>query len=194
MEKEKLVSIIMPNYNSEKYLSFTLDSLIEQTYRNWELIFIDDCSSDKSLEIIERYQKNDKRIKIKRLKKKMGAAIARNIGIKESKGKYVAFLDSDDLWVKNKLEKQIEFMQKKEVDFSYSEYMLMDEDGKKIKKIAKIIKKLSYSKMLYHCFTGCLTVIYDQEKIGKVEGPDILKSNDYALFLQVLKKLIMLWE
>lgn len=118
----------------------------------------------------------------------MGAAIARNIGIKESKGKYVAFLDSDDLWVKNKLEKQIEFMQKKEVDFSYSEYMLMDEDGKKIKKIAKIIKKLSYSKMLYHCFTGCLTVIYDQEKIGKVEGPDILKSNDYALFLQVLKK------
>lgn len=188
MQKEPLVSIIMPNYNCGKYVKETINSVINQSYENWELIFIDDCSTDKSIEIVEKNYKNNTKIKIEKFDKNRGAAEARNYGIKLARGKYVAFLDSDDLWVSDKLKKQIEFMEKNNVDFTYSEYTHIDENGNPLKMKAKVPSELSYKKMLYHCYTGCLTVVYNQEKIGKVCGPNISKSNDYGLFLQVLKK------
>lgn len=188
MKKEPLVSIITPNYNCAKYIEETILSVLKQTYQNWELLIIDDCSNDNSYEIINKYLKLDNRIKLFIMNKNRGAAICRNKGIELSKGDYIAFLDSDDLWKKNKIKLQIEFMENKNVDFCYSKYTHMSEDGKKYFNEIRIPSELDYNKMLYHCFTGCLTVIYNQKKIGKIYGPDIAKSNDYGLFLQVLKK------
>ena len=110
--KDELVSIITPTYNSEKFISETINSVLNQTYTNWELLITDDCSTDKTVEIVESYVKKDCRIKFFSLKKNSGAAIARNNSIKNSKGRYISFLDSDDLWLKNKLELQINFMKK----------------------------------------------------------------------------------
>lgn len=185
---EPLVSIITPNYNCEKYISETIDSVLNQTYKNWEMIVVDDCSSDSSIKIIEDYIKKDSRIKLIKMEKNSGAALCRNRAIEISKGKYLAYLDSDDLWLEKKLEKQISYMEKENIDFTYSEYTHIDENGNSLNLKAKIPKKLNYLKMLFHCFTGCLTVIYNQEKIGKIYGPNISKSNDYGLFLQVIKK------
>ena len=185
---EPLVSIITPNYNCGKYITETIKSVLDQSYRNWEMLIIDDCSTDESRVIIKKFILKDSRIKLIKMKKNGGAALCRNKGIELSKGKYVAFLDSDDLWIKEKLEKQIEFMEKYCIDFSYSQYTHIDENGESLKIRSRIPKSLSYKKMLFHCYTGCLTVIYNQETLGKVYGPNILKSNDYGLFLQVLKK------
>lgn len=185
---EPLVSIVTPNYNCEKYISETINSVLNQTYKNWEMIIVDDCSSDNSIKIIEDYIKKDSRIKLIKMKKNSGAALCRNKAIEVSNGKYLAYLDSDDLWLEKKLEKQISYMEKENVDFTYSEYSHIDENGDSLNLKVKIPEKLSYLKMLFHCFTGCLTVVYNQEKIGKIYGPNISKSNDYGLFLQVIKK------
>lgn len=184
---EPLVSIITPNYNCEKYICETIESVLNQTYKNWEMLIVDDCSTDNSIKMLEKYL-DDRRIKLVKMNKNSGAALCRNLGIEEANGKYIAFLDSDDLWEKEKLEKQISFMEKNDVDFSYTEYTHISEDGRSLNLKARVPKKLTYKKMLYHCFTGCLTVIYNQEKLGKIYGPNIPKSNDYGLFLQVLKK------
>ena len=185
---EPLVSIVTPNYNCEKYISETINSVLNQTYKNWEMIIVDDCSSDNSIKIIEDYIKKDSRIKLIKMKKNSGAALCRNKAIEVSNGKYLAYLDSDDLWLEKKLEKQISYMEKENVDFTYSEYSHIDENGDSLNLKVKIPEKLRYLKMLFHCFTGCLTVVYNQEKIGKIYGPNISKSNDYGLFLQVIKK------
>lgn len=185
---EKLVSIITPNYNCEKYIVETIESVLSQTYQNWEMLIIDDCSTDKSRDIILEYSKKDCRIKYIFMEKNSGAAFCRNSGIELSKGKYLAFLDSDDIWTTDKLKKQIEFMEKEDVDFTYSKYTHIDEEGNSLRLRARIPSKLSYQSMLFHCYTGCLTVVYNQEKLGKIYGPNISKSNDYGLFLQVLKK------
>lgn len=185
---EPLVSIITPNYNCEKYISETIESVINQTYKNWEMIIVDDKSFDNSIEIINKYKNIDSRIKLVKMERNVGAAICRNKAIEVSSGKYLAFLDSDDLWMVNKLKKQISFMEKEKIDFTYSRYLHMDENGKYLNVKIRIPKKIGYKKMLFHCFTGCLTVVYNQEKTGKVYGPNISKSNDYGLFLQVLKK------
>ena len=122
-----LVSIIMPNYNSEKYIEATINSVLAQTYHNWELLFVDDCSSDASLELVKAFQ--DERIRIFSMKKNGGAALARNKAIEEAKGRWIAFLDSDDLWIPEKLEKQITYMQNNGVSFSYTDYEVIDENN-----------------------------------------------------------------
>lgn len=183
-----LVSIVTPNYNCGKYIELTIKSVLAQTYTNWELLIVDDCSSDDSYQIALQYAKKDNRIKVFENNENLGAAISRNKAISESKGRYIAFLDSDDLWLSDKLEKQIKFMEMNNCDFSFTEYEHINEDNQSLLKVAKVINKLTYKKMMLHCYPGCLTIMYDQTRTGKVYAQDIKKNNDNALFFPVLKK------
>ncbi|MBO5691583.1 MAG: glycosyltransferase family 2 protein [Spirochaetaceae bacterium] len=182
------ISIITPNYNCGRFIAQTIESVRTQTYTNWEMLIVDDCSTDDSYQIALEYAQKDPRIKVFQNEKNSGAAISRNKAIELSQGEYLAFLDSDDLWLPEKLEKQLQFMQENDCDFSFTEYEHIDEDNNSLLKVAKVIKKLSYKKMLFHCFPGCLTVMYNQKKIGKIYAQDIKKNNDNALFYPVLKK------
>lgn len=183
-----LVSIVMPLYNSEKYLEQTLNSVLDQTYSNWELIIVDDLSTDESVSIVQKYMTKDERIKLHKLELNSGAAVARTKAIELSKGKYIAFLDSDDIWYKEKLEKQISFMEENGYPFTCTDYEQIDGEGKLRNKIIKTKTKANYNKVLTSCPVGNLTVIYDVEKLGKFVVPNIRKRNDYALWLQILKK------
>lgn len=138
---EYLVSIVTPVYNSERFISETIDSIQSQTYSNWELLLIDDCSKDNSYEIIKSYMKNDDRIKYIKLEKNSGASISRNTGIHNAKGRFIAFVDSDDLWEPKKLEIQVNYMLKNKLAFSFTSYRYMKEDGTLTNKIAKAPKK-----------------------------------------------------
>ena len=186
--EEGLVSIITPNYNCEKFIVETIESVINQTYKKWEMIIVDDCSTDNSITIARNYEKKDDRIKVIKNERNMGAALSRNKAIEIAKGEYIAFLDSDDVWLENKLETQIKFMKDNNSDFSYTNYLLITEDGKSLRKETRVIEKLNYEKYLFHCFTGCLTVCYNQKEIGKIFGPNIKNNNDYGLFLEIIKK------
>ena len=181
-----LVSIIMPSYNSSKFIEKSINSVLNQTYQNWELIIVDDNSKDNSLEIIKSFK--DSRIKSFHNGRNLGAARSRNRAIKKAKGRYIAFLDSDDLWKEDKLEKQISFMQKNSIDFSYSAYDLIDEEDKLLGSFTPP-KKVNYKDLLKTCSIGCLTAIYDTKNFGKVYMPDIPKGQDYGLWLKILKKI-----
>ena len=182
-----LVSVIMPNYNSEKYIKETIASVLAQTYKNWELLFIDDCSTDGSLEIVSAIQ--DERIKILKNPKNSGAAITRNYGIDEAKGRWIAFLDSDDLWTPDKLQIQLAYMVEKNVAFSFTSYEVLHANNEQ--KIVFEPKKDSYSyqDILKHNHIGCLTVMYDTEKLGKVYMPvNAIKREDFACWLSILRE------
>ena len=180
------VTIIMPSYCSEKFIVESIESVLAQTYIDWELIIVDDCSPDSSNHIIMKYVDSDHRIKLIKLEKNSGPAIARNMAIETANGRYIAFLDSDDVWLPNKLEKQIKFMQDNDLAFTYSSYKLVGEDNENLGLF--ITKdKISYFDMLKTCSVGCLTAIYDTEKIGKQYMPLILKRQDYGLWLKILK-------
>lgn len=183
-----LISIITPNYNCARFIAQTIESVLAQTYTNWEMLIVDDCSTDGSYEIAREYAEKDSRIKVFRNEKNSGAAVSRNRAIEASSGEYVAFLDSDDLWLPEKLERQLNFMQENNCDFSFTEYEHIDEDSRSLLKVARVIRHLSYTKMMLHCFPGCLTVMYNQVVTGKVYAQDIKKNNDNALFYPVLKK------
>lgn len=183
-----LVSVIMPNYNSEKYIKDSIESVLNQTYSNLELIIVDDISNDSSIKIIKEFVKSDKRVKFYQLDEKGGASKARNLAISKAKGKYVAFLDSDDLWKKEKLEKQINFMEENDIYFSYTDYEYIDENRKRVDKYRKCPSKVSYFKILLGCSVGCLTVVYNRKKVGLININKIDKRNDYAIWCKVLKK------
>ncbi len=184
----KLVSIITPSYKSEKFISKTIESVLNQTYKNWEMIIIDDCSPDNSNKIIEKYIKEDNRIKLIKLSKNSGPAVARNVGIKEAKGRFIAFLDSDDIWLPEKLEKQISFMEQKNLPMTYSSYYIIDEEDNPLGEYI-VEPVLTYKELLKRNMVGCLTGIYDVEKLGKIYMPDILKRQDHGLWLSILKKI-----
>ena len=183
-----LVSVITPVYNSEKYISDHIKSVQNQTYSNWELILVDDCSSDHSAALINSFQKNDSRIKYFRLEKNSGAGIARNKGIELAQGQYIAFLDSDDQWFPKKLERQLNFMQKNSYYFTFTDYDMVDEKGQRLAKQVKCKSRVTYKSALYKNPIGCLTVIYDVDFFGKQYMPSIRKRQDYALWLNLLKK------
>ena len=181
-----LVSIIMPNYNSAKYVRDTINSVLNQTYQNWELLFVDDCSTDESVEIVRSF--GDERIRIFSMKKNGGAALARNKAIDEANGRWIAFLDSDDLWIPEKLETQISFMQSNNVAFSYTDYEVIDEYNNVMSVFKPRLDVCGYKDILKHNHIGCLTVIYDSVKIGKVPMPtDAIKREDLACWLKILK-------
>tara|TARA_B100001758_G_C18367742_1_gene589516 strand:+ start:127 stop:876 length:750 start_codon:yes stop_codon:yes gene_type:complete len=186
MKNNTLVSIITPSFNSERFIRMCIESVLIQTYNNWELIIIDDCSIDSSLEVIKSY--DDERIIVTRLEKKSGAAKARNIGIRKAQGRYIAFLDSDDLWHPHKLEKQISFMSKNNIAFSFTTYQLISEDGLRILNVIKAPIRITYHSYLKNTIIGCLTVIIDRNKTGDFEMPNIRSSHDMALWLLIMKR------
>ena len=184
--KDELVSIIMPSYNTASYIQETVESVLKQTYTNWELIIVDDCSTDDTDDILARF--TDKRIRIYKNEKNSGAAVSRNKALREANGKWIAFLDSDDLWSKDKLEKQITFMKKNGYSFSYTNYEEINTEGQKTGVKVTGPKKITKTGMFNYCWPGCLTVMYDAEKVGLIQIEDIKKNNDYAMWLKVCKK------
>lgn len=190
MEKN-LVSIIVPVYNAEKFLEDTIQTVLNQTYTNWEMICINDCSKDNSVNIIEKYMKLDKRIKLIKLEKNSGVSIARNTGVKASNGKYIAFLDADDLWEKEKLEKQVKFMEEGEYEFSFTGYEFADENGIPNGKKVKIPQKINYKQALKNTTIWTSTVMLDVEKLGKeiMQMPVFKRGEDTATWWKILRKI-----
>ena len=183
---DDLVSIIMPSYNTANFIDKTIKSVIDQTYTKWELIIVDDCSTDNTQKIVESV--NDSRIIYIENERNSGAAISRNIALSKASGKWIAFLDSDDLWEKTKLEHQISFMKDKKIHFSYTNYIEIDEEGKEIGQFVTGPKIINRIRMLCFNYMGCLTVMYDREYIGLVQIENLSKRNDYALWVKVSKK------
>lgn len=184
---QPLVSIITPCYNCEDYIVQTIESVLAQTYQNWEMIIQDDCSTDNSVAVASRYAERDSRIKISVNTVNSGAAVTRNKAIERSQGDYLAFLDADDLWVPTKLDKQLRFMRDNDCDFSFAMFEHMDENGKSLLRQCKVIDHMPYWKMLLFDWSGCLTVMYRQNLDNKIYADDIRQCNDYALFLKVVK-------
>ena len=183
---EELVSIIMPTYNCAKFIGETIKSVIAQTYSNFELIIVDDCSKDNTKDVVNSF--DDERIKYYKLEKNSGAAVARTTAMNMAKGKYMAFLDSDDLWMENKLERQLKFMKDNNYNITCTAYEQVNEDGESLNKVIKTKKKADYNRILLDCPVGNSTVMYNVEALGKFEVPNIRKRNDDALWLQMLKK------
>lgn len=181
-----LVSIIMPSYNTAPYIKQTIQSVLDQTYINWKLIIVDDCSIDNTDEIVDAIK--DSRIRYFKNEKNSGAAISRNKALREAKGQWIAYLDSDDLWMPKKLEKQIKFMEENGYAFSYTNYEEIDVDGNKTSVKVTGPKKITKTRMFNYCWPGCLTVMYDANKIGLIQIEDIKKNNDYAMWLKVCRK------
>ncbi len=188
---EDLVSIVMPSYNSEKYISESIESVINQTYKNWELLIVDDCSTDKSVLIIKKIMKCDARIKLIENNKNKGAAHTRNNGIRSSKGRYICFLDSDDLWNKDKLTKQVNFMKRTMCSFSYTSYEFADSNGVPSNKIVNVPAKINYRQALKNTTIFTSTVMFDTKFLPKenIYMPDIRRGQDTATWWKVLKKI-----
>lgn len=181
-----LVSIITPSYNCADYIGDTIEAVQNQSFKNWEMLITDDCSSDNSVSIIEEYAEQDDRVKLFRLNNNSGAGAARNNSITEAKGRYIAFCDSDDLWHPEKLEKQLSFMQEKDAAFVYGSYYECDERLNRTG-IVRVPEKLSFKEEKHVNQVGTVTAIYDTQKVGKQYMPLIRKSQDWALWLKILK-------
>ena len=185
-----LVSIITPMFNSSKYIEETLKSVINQTHKNWELFIIDDGSSDNCVELVNGFKNFDDRIKLIINEENQGAAKSRNIGIRKANGRYIAFLDSDDLWVPTKLEEQISFMLKNQLALSYSSYEKIDEFGNHIKNINIVKIQTTYDNLLKSNYIGCLTAMIDLKMMEqkKIYMPDITTRHDHGLWLAIVRK------
>lgn len=187
--KDKLVSVITPVYNSEKFIESTINSVIGQTYTELEMILVDDCSTDLSREIIMEIAKKDPRVKYIKLEKNSGAAVARNTGIEHANGRYISFIDSDDVWKVNKLEKQLNFMMKNNYAFTYTGYETITEDGALKKDIISVPIKISYKGLLKNTAIACSTVIVDRKKTGDFRMPLVRKGQDTATWLMLLREI-----
>jgi glycosyltransferase involved in cell wall biosynthesis len=184
-----LVSIIMPCYNSQNYIEEAIESVVVQTYENWELIIIDDCSKDNSVKIAEKYCKQDKRILFYKNEKNIGPAKTRNKGIELAKGQYIAFLDSDDVWHNEKLDKQISFLkQNQSCDLCSSSYEIIDENSNKIKEYKVKEKVLKYADLLKENVILCTTVIGKSELFKANQFKSDFKHEDFVLWLSLLSK------
>ena len=192
-----LVSIIMPSYNTGKFIAESIASVAAQTYTDWELIVVDDASTDNTDDVVQRVflsgaqaESKDLPSKIHYLKndRNRGAAYSRNRALREAKGKWIAFLDSDDTWTLDKLEKQIAFMTKNGYAFSYTRYEEMDEEGKLTGTFVGGPKRITKTGMYNYCWPGCLTVMYDRDVVGDIQIAEIQKNNDYAMWLKICRK------
>jgi teichuronic acid biosynthesis glycosyltransferase TuaG len=183
-----LVSIITPTYNSSKHIEQNIQSVQKQSFDNYEHIIVDDCSIDNTLEIVSKKAKEDPRIRYAKLDKNGGAGVARNKAIEMAKGRFIAFLDSDDAWYKDKLKLQINFMLENNIAMSYSSYYVMNAEGG-LEYIREAPKKVSYADILKNDYMGFLTTVYDTKDIGKMYMPKIRKRQDWALKIQILKKI-----
>lgn len=180
------VSVITPVYNAEKFLKETIDSVLKQTYKDYEYLLVDDCSTDSSADIVKEYAENDNRVKYIKLKENSGAAVARNTGLEHAQGRYIAFVDSDDLWYPEKLEKQLTFMQENNEAFTYTKYEHITEDGE-IQSAPDFPERLNYSGLLKNTAIACSTVVIDREVIGDFRMPLVRKGQDTATWLKILR-------
>lgn len=185
MENE-LVSIIMPSWNTGNFIAESIQSVIDQTYKNWELIIVDDCSTDNTDEVVSFYK--DQRIKYLKNEKNSGAAITRNKALREAQGEWIAFLDSDDLWAPEKLEHQINFMKNNGYNLSFTEYEKIDEESKPLNVYVSGPEMVNKRKMYNYDYIGQLTMMYSTKAFGLIQIKDIKKNNDYAIRLQLYKK------
>lgn len=180
------VSVIMPAYNSEPFVAASIESVLAQTYSDLELLIVDDVSSDKTASVVESYMRKDPRIRFFRQPQNAGAAEARNRAIGEARGRYIAFLDSDDLWLPEKLHRQIGAMRTEKWPFTYTAYTRIDEQGQPLGEVG-VPSTVTYAELLKTCIIGCLTAVYDTEAFGKVLMPSIRKRQDFGLWLRLLK-------
>lgn len=182
-----LVSVITPLYNCEKYVSGTIQSVIDQTFTHWEMLITDDKSTDKSYSVAQSWLDKDDRIKLFQLEENRGAAAARNHSIEHATGRYIAFLDSDDRWMPQKLEKQIKFMTDNDYPITYTRMEVVSESGEK-KNDFRFMPKVYYQKMLCKNHIPNSTAVYDTSHFGKVYAPNLRKRQDYAMWLYLLRQ------
>jgi teichuronic acid biosynthesis glycosyltransferase TuaG len=186
---EKLVSIIIPTYNSADFIADTLASVQQQTYPNWEVILVDDGSTDTTLTIAQHIAQTDHRIRIFKNPTNSGTGVTRNNALHHCQGNYIAFLDADDLWKPIKLERQLQFMQEQQQPFTFSFYECIDEIGNSLHKLVEAPRNLSYRQLFFCNYVGNLTGIYDADFFGKIAISSIRKRQDWMLWLTILKKL-----
>ncbi|WP_152656814.1 glycosyltransferase family 2 protein [Oceanobacillus sp. CFH 90083] len=186
-DKKPTISVITPTYNSERFIAETIESVQAQTFSEWEMIIVDDCSTDRTAEIVKSYAEKDGRIHLTVLEENQGSAITRNTAMNQSKGRYLAFLDSDDLWLPEKLEKQLAFMQDNGVAFSFTQYVRMNEDGTDTGAISTAPATVMYEDLMKRCVIGCLTVMLDRERIGERRMVNIRTRQDYAFWLEITR-------
>lgn len=184
---EKTVSVIMPTYNSADFVQASIESVLNQSYRSLELIVIDDCSTDNTRDLVQALEQKDPRVRLLVLDNNEGAGAARNKGVEFATGNYIAFLDSDDIWMENKLAYQIDFMNTTGAVFTCTDYSIIDEKGHPTGGYRKSKTKYDYRRLLRHT-PGNSTVVYNADKLGKTYIPPIRKRNDYVMWLAVIKK------
>lgn len=184
--EKPLVSIIVPMYNATATLKETIESVRAQTYSNWELVLVDDCSTDNTYRFAESFVAMDGRIKLFKMPANGGPGAATKLGFEKSSGNLIAFVDADDLWMPDKTQKQIDFMIEKDCEFICSDYCWVDENGKALNKVIRCKKEADYSTVLRCCPIGSSTVMITRNQLNKITIPTIRKNNDYALWLQIL--------
>lgn len=183
---DNLVSVIMPSWNTADFIAESIRSVIAQTYTDWELIIVDDCSTDRTDEVVASF--HDSRIRYFKNELNSGAALTRNRALREARGEWIAFLDSDDLWAPEKLERQIAFMRENGCVFSYHEYVKIDEQSKPLGIYVSGPERVTRRKMYNYGYPGCLTFMYSAKELGLIQIRDIKKNNDYAILLKLCKK------
>lgn len=183
-----LVSVVTPVHNAAAFLAQTVEAVCQQTFADWELLLVDDGSSDGSLQLCRQLAATDARIKVTALAQKSGPAKARNTAIELAEGRYIAFCDSDDVWLHDKLEKQLTVLGNSDAAICFSSYFKMEEDGTRTGRVVAAPPRVTYAMMLRSCSIGCSTAIYDTARCGKVLMPDIQKRQDYGLWLSILQK------
>jgi teichuronic acid biosynthesis glycosyltransferase TuaG len=188
MDTSGLVSVIMPAYNSEAFISEAINSVISQTYKNWELLIIDDASTDSTRNIIQQFSEKDYRIHIFENATNLGTHQTRNKGIKAAQGEFIAFLDADDQWKPQKLEKQLKILSEDNLSACFSSYELISENGESLNKKIEALPVLTYEKLLKANYVGNLTGIYNAKLLGKIYSPEIRKRQDWALWLKVIEE------
>jgi glycosyltransferase involved in cell wall biosynthesis len=184
-----LVSILTPTYNTEKFIRSTIESAKNQTYTNWEMILVDDASTDNTVAIIEEFVKKDSRIKLFKLPENRGNGFARNAALEKATGKYIAYLDADDLWFPEKLEKQIQFLKANNLHFTFSFYDSIDEEGNDLNRRVESPNPLTYKQLFFCNYVGNLTAIYDVDYFGKIILETSQKRQDWRIWLTILKQI-----
>jgi len=184
---KNLVSIITPTFNSGKFIREAIESVLRQTYENWEMLIVDDASSDDTCKIVNEYIALDDRIKLSEMSNNSGAAVARNAAINVANGRFIAFLDSDDVWREEKLERQLKLFQKENVSLVYSCYEKIDEYGNRQGRVVTVPERIDYDGLLNATVIATVTAIYDTHRVGRVLMPNIRRRQDYALWLKILR-------
>ena len=184
--KKDLVSVIMPSYNTARFIGETIESVLSQTYTDWELLIVDDCSTDDTDTVVASF--SDPRIRYLKNEKNSGAAVSRNWALREAEGEWIAFLDSDDLWYPEKLEKQIRFMKKNQYFFTCTGRDTIDEESRPIGEYSRSPKHVGRIGMKLYCWPGSSSVMYHAPTVGLIQIADLKKNNDYAMWLKAIKK------